>query len=178
MLSLGRAPAPDGGEIQLDRADANRIAVDESGNRIEPTFSDERAVLAFEILDRRFVAGDGDPRMTPGDIWRIEEQLEIRVAAKHVLPVGQTDAAARPTPAGSGRLFGTSGAGLATGSRGRVSERITKPVDGPDEPRVRRVVAEGSADLGDKIDEVLLEHEGLGPEPSLEVLASTAPSAC
>ena len=72
--------------MQLYRANLNRIAVDESGNRLEPTFSDERAVLAFKILDGRVVAGDADPCMTSGDIWRIEEQLEIRVAASTYSP--------------------------------------------------------------------------------------------
>src|SRR5580765_3008640 len=121
--------------MQLYRADLNRIAVDESGHRLEPTFSDERAVLAFEILDRRVVAGDADPRMTSGDIWRIEEQLEVRVAAEYVLPVGQTDAAARPHQPEAGVLLGNR-VGVGDGLAGRLSERITKPLYGPDEPRV------------------------------------------
>src|SRR4030095_15518445 len=52
-LGLGRAPVPDRGERQPDRADANRIAGDKLLYRVEAPSGYERAVLAVEILDRR-----------------------------------------------------------------------------------------------------------------------------
>ena len=39
---------------------------------------------------------------------------------------------------------------------------------GPDEPRMRGVVAERFTDLGDQIDEILLDHERIGPELFLQ----------
>ena len=119
---------------------------------------------------------DCDPRMTAGHISRIEEQFQSRVAAKHVLTVGQTGPATRPRQTEAGVL--------STALRpprlklGRwISERIPKPVDRTDELRMGRVVAEGRPDLGDEIDEILLDDEGPWPELLLKQLTSPAPSA-
>lgn len=163
MLGQRGPGISDGGESQQDRADANRVAVDESGRRIESTIRDERAVLAFKILDRRFVGADYDPRMAAGDISRIEEQLQIGVAAEHVFTVGEPNATAGPYQT-EARLLAATLPPFGGRLRGHVSERIAKSVDGTDELRMRRVVAEGRTDLRDEIDEILFDNEGLGPE--------------
>src|SRR4029453_4670197 len=122
------------------------IAAAESRDRVDRPITDKRTVLAFEILDRDFVAGDSDARGAPRDAWRIEEQLEIGVAAEDVLAVRQTGTAPGPHQTEGDDLSRNRGpVGARLGGRG--PKRVAKPVDSTDEPRVRRLVAECRADL-------------------------------
>ena len=95
-LGFGRAATPHSGERQLYRADANRIAVREPGRRSQAAITDERAVLAFKVFDRRLVTRDSYPCMTSRHVRRVEEQLEFGIAAQHVFAVAEAGAPEGP----------------------------------------------------------------------------------
>ena len=58
---------------------------------------------------------------------------------------------------------------LSAGGFGRGHlKRIAEPVDCAHEARMRRIISEGLSNLGDEIHQILLDHEGVGPEALLK----------
>ena len=130
--------------------------------------SDQCPVLAPEVFDCRPAGRNRDPRMAPRDPAGIQKDLGVGIAADHMLSLLERDAAAHPFQperyaAGASRRT----AGLA--ARGRVAKRVAESVHGPDESRVRWIVANRLANLAYEVREVLLGHEGFRPQPLLEL---------
>src|SRR5262245_14123075 len=46
---------------------------------------------------------------------------------------------------------------------------VAEAMDGPDEARMRGIVLERLANLGDKVDQVLFDDERVGPQPFLKI---------
>ena len=95
------------------------------------------------------------------------EAFEIRIAAQHVGSVFQDRAAVGPaeTKMGAPVMEPTPAGRL----RGVFSKGVPKSRDGPHESGVGRIVPKRGANLGDKVDQVLLDDEGIGPEPFLKL---------
>src|SRR5262245_43474091 len=103
--------------------------------------------------------------MTPGDFGRVQEHLELRVATEHVLTVAEAGAAAGPDQT---EARGANRRAFRRFPCRRIPKRVTEPVDCADEARMRGVVPKRLADLGDQVDEVLLDDERIRPEVILE----------
>ena len=135
--------------------------------RVETVIGDERSVLAPEIFDRCLVSGDPNQRVAPGDTRRIEKELEIGIASQHVFAFAETRAAVRPRKAESdGGLL--AGCVVRWGFGRPHLKRVAKPGDCAHEAWMRRIISEGLSNLGDEIHQVLLDHEGVGPEELLK----------
>jgi hypothetical protein len=100
--------------------------------------------------------------MTPRHAGPVDEQLEVGVAAEHMLTLLQSGAAVGPAQSE------TDPVGLTHACRW-FSKRVAESWNCPDESGMCRVVAEGGANLGNQIDEVFLHDERVGPEAFLEV---------
>ena len=96
--------------------------------------------------------------MTPRHTRRVDEQLELRIAAEHVLTLLQTCAAVGPAqPETNARV--RSPALLGNGG-GRFSQCVTESRDGFYEWGICRIVTERGTNLGDEIDEVFSTTNG------------------
>ena len=111
--------------------------------------------------------------MTPRDAGGVQEDLHVGVAAEHVLPFVERDAAVHPFQAEGDFAAATRGP-ASLGARDRLTKRVTKPVDGPNESRVRRIVADGIANLANQVGEILLDDERAGPQTLLKSLLESA----
>ena len=72
-LRTSRALLPNSVERQLDRANAEQVAIKQRRWRLETPIRNECSILAAEIFDGRLFSGDPNQRMTSGDAWGIEE---------------------------------------------------------------------------------------------------------
>ena len=68
------------------RPDVDGVAVGEPDRRGDALAAAKRAVLAVEILERRSVCRDNEPRVTAGNRRRVEPDLDIGIASDDMFP--------------------------------------------------------------------------------------------
>ncbi len=142
------------------------IAVAELDRRSDPVGADPCAVLATEILEHCALGRHDKSRVPPRDGGRIQSHFDSSIASDDVLADREREALASPfEPADRpGRLELLA----ALQCDGLATKRIPKAMQGSNPLRRARGVSQRAAELGDKIREVGLDHERVGPQTLLQ----------
>jgi hypothetical protein len=149
-----------------ERPDSDLIPVGELDPRTDAHSAVKCAVLAPKVFQHDGFRGDDETRVTAGDRRMIEPDLHVGIATDDVLSCGDQETPLSPLePAGwLSALHITRSGGFGDGS----AERVAEPMRRSNESRRTRFIIQGLADLGDKIREIRLGDEGIGPQSFLQ----------
>ena len=139
----------------------SRSPSERAAGRVTASPVQERPVLAPEVLERRPVSGDDDPRVPARHAVDVDPRRRVPLAAEDVLAFEERDLAARPEQPEDGPPARARRAASGDGLR---AERVPEAVDGPDVLRGLRAVAERLAEVPGESREAAPRHERLRPE--------------